>query len=71
MYGILTGEQCPSCDGTGRAEVGLIGFDLTWETDCPDCENGRVSYSRAKALREDKLRRRTRGFPSTPPSGVY
>lgn len=64
-------RDCPNCDGTGVAVVGLIGFSGTWRADCPDCEGtGQVHWSNIHSIERRNARRIAQRWPKTPPSGA-
>ena len=65
-------QDCPTCNGKGTADVGLIGFDQTWRAKCPDCDGtGKVSWVDAQRIRKRNEARRKKGQPLTPPGGTY
>ncbi len=63
---------CPTCKGAGWTEVGLIGFGLSWHSDCPDCDGiGTVTFVKANKIKDIQASRVHKGLPTAPPPGGY
>lgn len=72
LWGTTGTVDCPTCNGTGQAEVGLTGFTRRWIAKCPDCGGeGKLYAMEAYTVKQRLDRRRMQGRPQCPPSGCY